>query len=104
MQRGDAVVVVELRRYERWVVDAVDAMRERGAAVIALTDSVVAPVAEQARAVFVVHAASPSPFDSHVATLALGNALVGEVASRLRRRATPRLDALEAATANLLRD
>jgi DNA-binding MurR/RpiR family transcriptional regulator len=103
VERGDVLLVIEVRRYERWVVDAVDAVREL-AAIIAVTDSLVAPVAESAKATFVVDAAGSGPFDSHVATLALGNALVAEVASRLRRSATPRLDAVEAATADLLLD
>jgi DNA-binding MurR/RpiR family transcriptional regulator len=101
--RGDVVLAVEVRRYERWVVDALATVRAR-AAVIAVTDSVVSPVADGARATFVVDASGPGPFDSHVATLALGNALVAEVASRTRRTATQRLDAAEAATASLLRD
>lgn len=103
VERGDVVVAIEVRRYERWVVDALDAVRAR-ADVIAITDSVVSPVADGAKATFVVDAAGPGPFDSHVATLALGNALVAEVASRLRRSATPRLDAVESATAGLLLD
>ena len=103
VERGDVVLVLEVRRYERWVVEALDAVRAH-AAVIAITDSVVAPVAEGAKATFVVDAAGPGPFDSHVATLALGNALVAEVASRLRHTATPRLDAVEAATSSLLVD
>lgn len=103
VQRGDVVVAMEVRRYERWVVEALDAVRAR-ALLIAITDSIVSPVAEGAKATFVVDAAGPGPFDSHVATLALGNALVAEVASRLRRSATPRLDAVEAATADLLLD
>ena len=103
VERGDVVLVLEVRRYERWVVEALDAVRAQ-AAVIAITDSVVAPVAEGAKATFVVDAAGPGPFDSHVATLALGNALVAEVASRLRHTATPRLDAVEAATSSLLVD
>jgi DNA-binding MurR/RpiR family transcriptional regulator len=101
--RGDVVLAVEVRRYERWVVDALAAVRDR-AAVIAVTDSVVSPVADGARATFVVDASGPGPFDSHVATLALGNALVAEVAARTRTTATVRLDAAEAATADLLRD
>jgi DNA-binding MurR/RpiR family transcriptional regulator len=103
VERGDVVLVIDLRRYERWVVDAVDAVRSR-AAVVAITDSVLAPVADGARATFVVDAIGAGPFDSHVATLALGNALVAEVASRIRKPATARLDAIEAATADLLRD
>jgi DNA-binding MurR/RpiR family transcriptional regulator len=103
VRRGDVVLVVEVRRYERWVVDAVATVRDR-AAVVAITDSVVSPVADGARATFVVDAAGAGPFDSHVATLALGNALVAEVAARARRTATARLDAVEAATAELLLD
>jgi DNA-binding MurR/RpiR family transcriptional regulator len=72
--------------------------------VIAITDSVVAPVAESAKATFVVDAAGTGPFDSHVATLALANALVAEVAARVRRSATPRLDAVEDAWHDLLLD
>jgi DNA-binding MurR/RpiR family transcriptional regulator len=102
--RGDVVLVIEVRRYEAWVVDAAQDARARGAALVVLTDSVVAPVAEGAKAAFVVDAASPSPFDSHVATLALCNAIVGDVAVRVRRTATPRLDAIEGATAHLLVD
>ena len=103
VERGDVVVAIELRRYERWVIDALEVTRDR-AAVVAVTDSVVSPVAEGARATFVVDAAGPGPFDSHVATLALGNALVADVASRSRKDATPRLDAAEAVTAALLLD
>lgn len=103
VERGDVLLVMEVRRYERWVVDAVDVVRTR-AAIVAITDSVLSPVADAARATFVIDAAGAGPFDSHVATLALGNALVAEVASRLRRSATPRLDAVEQATADLLLD
>jgi DNA-binding MurR/RpiR family transcriptional regulator len=42
-------------------------------------------------------AASAGPFDSHVATLALLNAIVAAVADRLRTSATDRLDRIEAA-------
>ena len=44
---------------------------------------------------FTVEASSPGPFDSHVGTLALANALVAGVAARLRRSATDRLDRIE---------
>jgi DNA-binding MurR/RpiR family transcriptional regulator len=103
VERGDVVLVVEVRRYERWVLDALEALTDR-AIVIAVTDSVVSPVADGAKATFVVDATGAGPFDSHVATLALGNALVAEVAARLRKAATPRLEAVEAATSHLLVD
>ena len=92
---GDVVVVMDLRRYERWVVAAARAAAEGGARLVAVTDSGLSPLAEQADAVFTVEASSPGPFDSHVGTLALTNALVAGVAARLRRSATDRLDRIE---------
>ncbi|HYD09325.1 MAG TPA: MurR/RpiR family transcriptional regulator [Acidimicrobiales bacterium] len=102
MTRGDVLLVIEVRRYERWVLDATADARSRGAHVIAVTDSLVSPLAEGAAATFVVDAEGAGPFDSHVATLALGGALVAEVATRRRRTATARLDRVEAAQAHLL--
>ncbi len=90
------VVAVDLRRYERWVVDAARQAVAAGAALVAVTDSPLSPLAEGAEATFAVTAEGAGPFDSHVGTLALVNALVSGVAARLRRSATDRLDALEA--------
>lgn len=97
LQRGDVVVAVDLRRYERWVLDAVALAAGRGGVVIAVTDSVLSPLARQAAATFVVTAEGPGPFDSHVGTLALVNAMIAAVARRLRRPASARLDRVERA-------
>ena len=94
---GDACLVIDLRRYDRWVLEAARLAGERGVALIALTDSALSPLALEADASFTVVAASAGPFDSHVATLALLNAMVAAVADRLRTSATDRLDRIEAA-------
>jgi DNA-binding MurR/RpiR family transcriptional regulator len=91
------VVVLDLRRYERWLLRAMRAAHERGAWTVAVTDSVLSPLASVAERSFVVSAASTGPFDSHVGTLALLNLLVVEVAAARRERATERLDAIEQA-------
>lgn len=106
MQTRDVVVCVEVRRYERWVVEAVEAARERGAEVIALTDSPLSPLARDALATFVVTADGPGPFDSHTGTLALLNAITAGAADRLRASSATvaRLDAFEAALADHLQD
>ena len=98
---GDVVLAVELRRYERWVLEAAAAATSRGATLVAVTDSLVSPLAEGATVAFVVAATGTGPFDSHVGILALGNALVAGVALRLRASATARLDAVEAAMAGV---
>ena len=58
---GDVVVVMDLRRYERWVVAAARAAAEAGARLVAVTDSALSPLAEQADAVFTVEAVEPGP-------------------------------------------
>ena len=102
IQPGDVVVAIDFRRYEQWVVESVAGAVQARATVIAVTDRVLSPLAAAASYTFVVTAASVSPFDSHVGTMALTNAFVAGVASRLRRTAMARLDVLEAAWANAL--
>jgi DNA-binding MurR/RpiR family transcriptional regulator len=93
----DVVVTIDLRRYDRWVVGAARDAQARGAWCVALTDSLLSPLAALAERTLTVAAAGGGPFDSHVGTLALVNVLVAGVADRLRREATERLDRAEAA-------
>jgi DNA-binding MurR/RpiR family transcriptional regulator len=97
LERGDALVVIDLRRYERWVLATVGAAAAMGARVIAITDSALSPLADRADAIFVVRADGAGPFDSHTGTIAVLNLLLAAVATRLRRSATDRLDRIEAA-------
>jgi DNA-binding MurR/RpiR family transcriptional regulator len=93
----DVVVAVDVRRYDAWVVDAVAALREAGAAVVAVTDGPLSPLVVGAEAWFPVRAEGAGPFDSHVGTLALLHAVVAGVADRLRGTAVDRLDRIETA-------
>jgi DNA-binding MurR/RpiR family transcriptional regulator len=97
LPEGAVLVAVDLRRYERWVVETVTTARANGARVLAITDSALSPLAVDAAATFLVTADSAGPFDSQVGTLALINALVAGVSARLRRPATERVDRVEAA-------
>ncbi len=93
----DVVVAIDHRRYERWLLDAVRRAATSGASIIAITDSSLSPLADVARYTFVVSARGAGPFDSQVGTLALVQSLVTGVASRSRKSATERLDAIEEA-------
>jgi DNA-binding MurR/RpiR family transcriptional regulator len=95
LTRGDVVVAIDLRRYERWVIASSAAAASRGAQVLAITDGALSPLSDIATLSFVVAATGPGPFDSHVGTLALANALITGVAAALRRTATRRLDRVE---------
>lgn len=93
----DIIIAVDLRRYDAWLVDAVRLARESGARVIAVTDSLLSPLAVLADQNLVVHAAGAGPFDSHVGTLAIFNLVVAGVAERLRSSAADRLERVEGA-------
>jgi DNA-binding MurR/RpiR family transcriptional regulator len=99
---GDVVIAIEHRRYERWLLDALERVRTAGAEVIALTDRPLSPIATDARQTFVVAADGVGPFDSHTASLSLVNALGAAVAARLRKTATARLDAIEQSWSDVL--
>jgi DNA-binding MurR/RpiR family transcriptional regulator len=94
---ADVVVVIDLARYDRAVIDAAGRAADRGATLIALTDSALSPLASGAAVAFTASVTGAGPFDSHVGLLALANALLAGVAARLRRSATDRLDEVEAA-------
>lgn len=94
---SDVGIVIDLHRHERWVVEATELLATRRVDLVAVTDSLLSPIAAPADARFVVSADGAGPFDSHVATLAILNALVTGVAARLRRSATDRLDRVEEA-------
>lgn len=94
---GTTLVVLDVRRYDRWVLDTVEHAHRRGCWVVALTDSMLSPLAGSAARTFVISAGAVGPFDSHVGTLALLDLFVTETASHLRRTAPGRLDAVESA-------
>jgi DNA-binding MurR/RpiR family transcriptional regulator len=91
------LIAVDLRRYERWVLEAVEHSRKAGHTIVALSDGVLSPLAMVADHSFVIAAASVSPFDSHVGTLALFDLLVAAAAERLKDTAADRLERVEVA-------
>jgi DNA-binding MurR/RpiR family transcriptional regulator len=98
LSAGDPLVVIDIHRYERWLVETVAwALAEREAAVVAMTDSPLSPLVAGAAEAFFVAAQGIGPFDSMTGSLALANALVVGVAARLREPAAAHLDAIEAA-------
>ena len=97
VEPADVVVAVDLRRYERWLIAAVDRLASRGPWILALSDRVMSPLSARADAVVVVGAVGGGPFDSHVGTLAVFNTLVAATADELQDHAGPRLERAEQA-------
>lgn len=91
------LVLVDVHRYDRWVLDVAVHASQRDWPIVAVTDGVLSPLATAASEVFVVAAGTVGPFDSHVGILAVLGLIVNETAVRLAQDATHRLDAVERA-------
>ncbi len=89
------LIVIDLRRYERWVLEAHGIAAGRNIWSAGITDSMLSPIASAADVTFVVGAASTGPFDSYVGVLALLNLVAIDVAAQLKDSATERLAAIE---------
>jgi DNA-binding MurR/RpiR family transcriptional regulator len=94
---GATVILIDIRRYERWVLEAQKVISARGIWSAGVTDSMLSPIAAASDVAFVVGAGSIGPFDSYVGVLALLDLVALDVASRLKGSATQRLAAIEAA-------
>jgi DNA-binding MurR/RpiR family transcriptional regulator len=100
LRPGDPMLAIDIHRYERSLVSMVDWARDRGARLIAVTDSPLSPLARQAAETFFMSARGVGPFDSVVGGVALANVLVSAVAAKMRETAAGRLDSIEAAWAD----
>jgi DNA-binding MurR/RpiR family transcriptional regulator len=95
--RNSTLLVIDLRRYERWLLETVAMANEVGHTIVAFSDGPLSPLAMQAKYSFTLAAQSASPFDSQVGTLALLELIVASVAERLRDSAAARLERVESA-------
>ncbi len=78
----DAVLAISFAPYTREVVEAVAHARDRGACIVAITDSAVSPLARRADVPLIVSTESPTFFHSIVASLAVVQALVALLVAR----------------------
>lgn len=94
--RNSVVLVFDVRRYQRDVVDfAHKAALQQGASVVLLTDIWQSPASRVARHVLSFPVASPSVFDALTLGMALGEALVGATAVRIGIEGKARIQRLE---------
>jgi DNA-binding MurR/RpiR family transcriptional regulator len=91
----DTALVIDQRRYDRWVLNALKLIAGSGVYIVSFSDSQLSPLADASEVAFTIRARGPGPFDSQVACLALGYALVAAVASLLAPSAAARLDRAE---------
>ncbi|WP_168733077.1 MurR/RpiR family transcriptional regulator [Aliigemmobacter aestuarii] len=81
MQKGDVLLVFDIRRYENSVLQLVELAVEQGAEVVLITDRWVSPAASHARHTFCCYIEVPSAWDSTVSILVLVETLLAAVQS-----------------------
>ena len=94
---GSVVVVMDTRRYERWVIEAAAQAQGAGASVVAVTDTPLSPLVAGSDAHLLVRVVGAGPFDSLTGALSVVNALAAGVAARAHRGAGRRLRRAEEA-------
>jgi DNA-binding MurR/RpiR family transcriptional regulator len=92
---GDVAIAIAFHRYRRWAVAATKSLAQRGAAVIAITDGPLSPLAPDATERFDLVVPAIGPFDSSIPPVALSELLVAATASALGRRALAHIDRIE---------
>ncbi len=92
---GDVVVGVSFPRYSKRTVKAMEFARDRGAQVIAITDSEASPLADIAQRLLLAKSDMVSFVDSLVAPLSLVNALIVAIARAKKQELAQNLEELE---------
>lgn len=96
MNKGDILVVFDVRRYEADLVKLAELATERGTRVVLFTDQWMSPISTSALHSFNLRIEVPSGWDSAVATLFMIEALIASVENTLWPQTSSRMSELEA--------
>jgi DNA-binding MurR/RpiR family transcriptional regulator len=95
MKKADVLVVFDFRRYQADTIESARVASSQGCHVILFTDPWLSPASAYARQVIVTSVDTVGPFDSLVGAMAVVEAVVAAVLSRLGFRAQSRMQTLE---------
>ena len=95
MEKGDVLVVFDVRRYERDTARLANMARSREVEIVAFTDQWGSPVMKQASFSFHARIEAPSAWDSSVVTLFLAEAMIAALQKRTGSAGLDRLRILE---------
>ena len=95
MREDDVLVAISFPRYSKRIINAVDYAKHVGTNVIAITDSKMSPIAQNANEKLIAKSDMASFVDSLVAPLSIVNAIVVAVARKKQDELTVRLRKLE---------
>ena len=95
MRKGDVLVVFDYRRYQADTIDSARLVSSQGGNVVLFTDPWLSPASAFAKQVVVTSVETVGPFDSLVGAMAVLEAVVAAVLTRLGPRAQARMQSLE---------
>jgi DNA-binding MurR/RpiR family transcriptional regulator len=95
MRKSDVLVVFDFRRYQADTIESARVASSQGCNVILFTDPWLSPASAYAKQVIVTSVDTVGPFDSLVGVMAVVEAMVAAVLSRLGPRAQARMQNLE---------
>ena len=95
LRKTDVLVVFDYRRYQADTIESARFAASRGSSVILFTDPWLSPASAFARQVLATSVETVGPFDSLVSAMAVVEAIVAAVLSRLGPRAEARMQNLE---------
>lgn len=95
LEKGDVVVLYDIRRYENSTLKLAEIAAERGAVCVLVTDQWQSPIARHAAHSFNCRIEVPSAWDSTVATMLLSETLIAAVQELAWERTRERMKALE---------
>jgi len=101
VSHGDALVAIAFATYARGTVEVARYAHDRGATIIAITDTLNSPLVPLATRTLLVSARSPHFFESYVAAAALIEMIVAQLVSRSGKTALRRIEELEQVRRNL---
>ena len=96
IERGDVVVIFDVRRYENSTLKLAELAAAKGAEIILVTDQWVSPVSKYTKRVFSSKITVPSAWDSSVTTLLLLETIIAQVQQATWPETRSRMQELEA--------
>ena len=95
VNRGDVIVIFDIRRYENSTLRLAEMARERKAKIVLFTDQWTSPVAQIADITFRNRISVPSAWDSNVTSMLVAEILIAQVQERDWDTTRARMEALE---------
>lgn len=88
------VLVISFQPYSRHTVETLDFIHERGARIVAVTDTTISPLTERAEIVLCAKTLGPQFFPSQVVVVCILEYLISFIISNGREEALAQIDAI----------